>query len=488
MKKLNLCIAIICFASNLTIAQSQDSIEENLQRTRDYYNSLINNKNDVQVAQLNMFFTIMPKGADLHHHYTGTIYAETFLDWVQEKNWRINKTNLKIVKETDSTNTNLITVEELIKNSELYRKLLTLWSDKDYDNHYHNQPPPDQNFFNTFGYFGTVSDQFMSKGLQIIKQRAVNENVQYIETMLSSVGVSSKSYPNRSDVISRLRKVKSQKEADIIFEEISKNLKKDKSFNSEIKQFVKNAKTVHNGIDDKGFTMRFQSYAARVQDPLEVYVDLLAAFKASDKSKLIVGVNIVAPENNTTALLDYTLHMQMFNYLSRKYPKTNRALHAGELTLGMVRPKNLDFHIHQAIDIAHAERIGHGIDVVYENNSIALLEKIKKNAVVEINLTSNEFILGVKGNAHPYTVYASYGVPMVISTDDSGVSRNNLTNEYMLLASRYKPSYDEIKKYTYNAIKYSFLSDKEKEANIKILDQKYKEFETQIAVLSSSVN
>jgi len=42
----------------------------------------------------------------------------------------------------------------------------------------------------------------------------------------------------------------------------------------------------------------------------------------------------------------------MYNYLLRKYPIVNRSLYAGELTLGMVRPKDLTFHIEEAIDIA----------------------------------------------------------------------------------------------------------------------------------------
>jgi adenosine deaminase/adenosine deaminase CECR1 len=239
--------------------------------------------------------------------------------------------------------------------------------------------------------------------------------------------------------------------------------------------------TVSKGIDDDNFKMRFQSYGVRVLDPLTVYTNLLAAFVASSKSPLIVGVNIVAPENNHTALQDYTLHMQMFNYLHSKYPTVNKALHAGELTLGMVRPKNLVFHIDEALNIAGAQRIGHGVDISYENNSIELLKQLKNNAAIEINLTSNEFILGVKNNKHPYLIYKQFGVPMVISTDDSGVSRNNLTNEYVLLATRYKPTYSEVKMYVYNSITYAFLSDALKAELKKQLDTKFVAFEEMVS-------
>jgi hypothetical protein len=48
-------------------------------------------------------------------------------------------------------------------------------------------------------------------------------------------------------------------------------------------------------------------------------------------------------------------------------------------------------------------------------------------------------------------------VPYVISTDDAGVTRHTLSNEYVLFASRYKPGYAELKKTSYNSIRYAFL-------------------------------
>ncbi|MDD3344284.1 MAG: hypothetical protein PHR87_12005, partial [Sulfurospirillaceae bacterium] len=199
-------------------------------------------------------------------------------------------------------------------------------------------------------------------------------------------------------------------------------------------------------------------------------------------------INIVAPENNTVALNDYTLHMRMFHYLKSKYPQVHRALHAGELTLGMVEPKELLFHITQAYEIAGAERIGHGVDLPYEQNPVALLEELKAHASIEINFTSNEFILGVKGNAHPYPIYAAYGVPLVISTDDSGVSRDNLSHAYVLLASRYHPRYETIKKYVYNSIEYAFLSVEEKARLRAGLDKRFMNFEREMSTLNEKLS
>ncbi|PCK07772.1 MAG: adenosine deaminase [Alteromonadaceae bacterium] len=460
--------------------------------TRSFYQSMIK-PHAVDIAKLNLFFTNMPKGGDLHHHYSGTIYAETYLDWVQKKNWHINQCSLKIISKQSNLDGDGngdcpdITVEQLYRDDALFRKLLTLWSDKDFSNHSHNQTPPDANFFNTFGYFGPISSSYTATGLKILKARAIAENVGYIETMLSRVDLNSADFFGKGEVAARfnaaLREAKTDAALFSVLDEVRAKIDQDPSFTQSIDAYVKRVEQYHQGIDDDDFSMRFQTYAVRILSPLQVFLDLYSGYLAAEISDVIVGVNIVAPENNLIALADYRLHMNMYAYLGDKYPRVNRALHAGELTIGMVRPKELNFHINDAIYIAKAQRIGHGIDIPYEKNILTLLASMKAHAAVEINLTSNEFILGVEKSAHPYSIYAEYGVPMVISTDDSGVSRNNLSHEYVLLASRYRPDYETVKKYVYNSIEYSFLSEEDKQRNKNRLDVKFSLFEQEMAEL-----
>ena len=54
-----------------------------------------------------------------------------------------------------------------------------------------------------------------------------------------------------------------------------------------------------------------------------------------------------------------------------------------------------------------------------------------------------------------------------------------------MLASRYKPSYEEIKQFVYNSIRYSFMAEFDKQRNIKLLDDKFKRFESDIAILNA---
>jgi adenosine deaminase len=77
--------------------------------------------------------------------------------------------------------------------------------------------------------------------------------------------------------------------------------------------------------------------------------------------------------------------------------------------------------------------------------------------MVEVNLTSNDVILNIKGNDHPFMLYRKYGVPVALSTDDEGVSRIDLTHEYVRAADTYPLSYRDLKLMARTGIEHSFL-------------------------------
>jgi adenosine deaminase len=150
--------------------------------------------------------------------------------------------------------------------------------------------------------------------------------------------------------------------------------------------------------------------------------------------------------------------MKMVGYLHSVYPGVHISLHAGELAPGMVPPEGLRFHIHQAVELGDAERIGHGVDVMYEDHPRDLLtEMAARHIMVEINLSSNEGILGVEGDAHPFPVYRSAHVPVALSTDDEGVSRIDLTHEYVRAAIDYGLTYRDLKQLARTGMEHDFL-------------------------------
>ena len=128
------------------------------------------------------------------------------------------------------------------------------------------------------------------------------------------------------------------------------------------------------------------------------------------------------------------------------------------LAPGMVPPDDLRFHIRSAVEVAHAERIGHGVDVMQEDHPYDLLKEMAaKRVMVEINLTSNDVILNVKGADHPLPMYRLYHVPVALSTDDEGVSRINMTHEYVRAAMTYPLTYSDFKQMVRTGLEHSFL-------------------------------
>ena len=472
------------------------------QATRQYYDSLIAgpppNVVGPNLAALTLLMTMMPKGGDLHHHYAGAIYVETFLDWIKQKAYciyRVDNSELNAMKFRVETKPGglspaaramCLDVDQVRDPSDetFYRELLSRWSDKDYKNHFHQQVAPDEHFFDTFGYFGSFSDDDYNQGLRQLKVRAIAENVQYIETMLRSAPAPDN--PALSKAVNELRPDASPAQVEAALAPLYEFLARDEATAKGVADYLDRVDAAASGIDDGDFRMRFQAFVVRSEPPAKVFAGLYSSFAAVNARRRVVAVNIVGPEDGIVSMRDYSLHMRMFGFLKQKHPNVRLALHAGELTLGMVPPEGLQSHIREAVEIAGADRIGHGVDIVYERDAVGLLRIMRERRVaVEINLTSNAFILGVKNEAHPVQVYRQQGVPFVISTDDPGVSRNNLSAEYVLYTSRYKPSYDALKETVFNSIRYSFLSEAEKAAELKSLTQRFAAFEARARELAS---
>jgi adenosine deaminase/adenosine deaminase CECR1 len=78
--------------------------------------------------------------------------------------------------------------------------------------------------------------------------------------------------------------------------------------------------------------------------------------------------------------------------------------------------------------------------------------------LVEICLTSNAVILGVKDAMHPFPDYWQAGVPVTLASDDEGVSRIDLSHEYWHAATTYGLGYRDLKTLARNSLTYSFLT------------------------------
>ena len=192
--------------------------------------------------------------------------------------------------------------------------------------------------------------------------------------------------------------------------------------------------------------------------PQQVFAQTLLGFELASVDPRVVGLNFVMPEDGYFSMRDYHLQMKMLDYLHGIYPKVRITLHAGELAPGLVPPDGLKFHIREAVELGHAERIGHGVDVIYEDRPQELLQELAaKHIMVEINLTSNDVILNIKGKDNPLHLYQAAHVPLALSTDDEGVSRIDITHEYEKGVEEQSLGYLDLKNMARTSLEHAFI-------------------------------
>ena len=462
---------------------------------QEYFESIKGNH-----AALRQFFTAMPKGGDVHNHLTGSAYAETYFELAASKGMFVNpETGRLYAKKPVDIET--IRLSKDMDDLHNYRMaLIDKWSIRNFQP-YKYPLGPDEYFFGTFGLLSALTGDVKNLAylMHELKVRAVKENVQYLEVMATSPGV-----PTDCCLGAEYAKLDKRLKDCVKSGTYGEDLQK--VFNEILDLFYKNADTVvgtyidfiHKldelsneleshlrDVDTNKVVCRYQGYSSCGSEPLKVFAQLYVVHKAcvQDEGKLLTGCNIVAAENGEKSMLYYRLHMEMFARLAREFPTVNTSLHAGGLTLGLGRPEHLTYHIGQAVNTARVRRIGHGVDLPFEQDSDALLQTMAESPVpVEINLTSNEFILGVKDSEHPVALYHKAGAPVILCTDDPGILRTSLTEQYTLAVLRYGFSYEEIKSFVLNSITYAFLVDDDKTELIKKVNDLLAEFERKISI------
>ncbi|QCE33526.1 adenosine deaminase [Acetobacteraceae bacterium] len=421
-------------------------------------------ENATTPAALSLFLQDFPKGADLHNHLIGAVYAESFLNWAEADG---NCVHLKTNELSAETCKNPLSKEEksaiyLMNFPKKREALIDVMSMRHFVAHPHGETGHDH-FFNAFHHIG-VKTYRTGDMIAEARTRAARDHIQYLELMIS---------PDLSGAMAQGQKLSEVKEvsAERVFRQWHKEispflpLRLERAV-QEIDQAQARSDALlgcHKRSPREGCKVnaRYLYQVIRTAPPKEVFSQLAIGYALTSKDPRFVGINFVAPEDAPIALKDYTLHMQMFHFFHHLYPHVHLALHAGELTSELVGKDALKDHIRQAVEIAGAERIGHGVDIAYEEKSQQLLKEMaKKKILVEINLTSNDEILGIKGKQHPLSLYQKAGVPVSLSTDDEGISRGDLTQEYVRAVFEQGASYQDLKNFSQTGLEYAFLEGK----------------------------
>jgi len=442
--------AIVCFLSVLCLAQISPA-QSPEEKTARYFESVRH-----QPGLLLAFLQQMPKGGDLHVHLAGAIYAESMIDWASENALCVDRSTSKLIRAAcDSCEPYKVkpSVRCAYQDHILYDQLVDAWSMR---NWHREEESGHDHFFATFEKFGPALEKHIGEAFAEVATRAAADHLQYVELMNTADGAQAAILGSKmgwDDDFTKLRdKLLAGGMADVVGS-VRSQLDSDEARKKEV---------LHCGtaqaVPGCEVTLHYLYQVLRGLPREQVFAQILLGFELSKADSRFVGFNLVMPEDYYVPMHDFDLHMRIIEALHKSYPATHVSLHADELAMGLVPPEGLRFHIRESIERGGAERIGHGVAVMSENDPIGLLQEMaKKNVLVEICLTSNDVILGVSGDRHSLPVYMKYGVPVALATDDEGVSRGDMTHEYLRAVETYGLSYGDLKRMARASLEHSFI-------------------------------
>ncbi|MDI3407791.1 adenosine deaminase family protein [Streptomyces cavernicola] len=397
------------------------------------------------------FFRQLPKGGELHNHLSGAVSTEYLVDLAADDGMCIDTGTMTAVDPPCGPDAR--PAADARTDQDFRAALVRAWSMQDF--------PADGNghdhFFGTFGKFGAVTWRNRGKLLAEVADDAAEQHQFYVETMVTPASDGAKKLAaevgwdaNLADLHGKLL---AGGRLDRLVAEAGKEA-------DDAAAEFRTAGRCGTPTARPGCALptRWISQVSRGSAPERVFTQLALGMRLAERDGRFVAVNLVQPEDGERALRDYSLQMRMIQYLRGVYPKAHVTLHAGELWPGLVKPEDLKFHIKDAVGVAGAERIGHGVDLVHEDDwQSTAATMAAREVAVEVPFTSNAQILGVRGADHPFETYRRHGVPVVLATDDPGISRVDISHEYQYASETYDLSYPQLKNLARASLEYAFL-------------------------------
>ncbi|HEX8814867.1 MAG TPA: adenosine deaminase [Terriglobales bacterium] len=443
-------LALVPVLAAVVAAQSSVNAE---QRTAHYMESVRH-----QPSLLLAFLRDMPKGGDLHNHLDGAVYAEDFIDYAVASNLCVERSGLDLADPPCDNSCDKAAAKPAVRcaytDQNFYNSLIDAWSMRDYQL---DKESGHDHFFATFGKFIPAARLHYGEMIAKAAQEAAADHEQFLELMHTADGFAAADLGKKIGWDENLPQLRDKLMAAGIKDIAAATSRRLDADEAKMRAQLKcGTPSADPGCD---VTVRYLYQVLRGLAPEQVFAQIVLGFELAQSDPRFVGLNLVMAEDWYISMRDFELQMKMFDYLHGIYPKVHLALHAGELAPGLVPDEGLTFHIRDSIERGHAERIGHGVDLAYEHDPIGLLHEIaERNVLVEICLTSNDEILNVKGSDHPFPLYVKYGVPVALATDDEGVSRGDLTHEYLRAVQTYDfVDYALLKRMARQSLEHSFL-------------------------------
>ncbi len=403
-------------------------------------------------ALLNAFLRKMPKGGDLHNHLIGAVYAENMVQWAADDGLCVDRATAALLPPPCDDAAHPPAAAAL-RDPNLYRQMIEAFSMRHWSPGEHRSGI--EHFFTTFGKFVPATRARYGDMLAEVARRNAAQNLFYVELIhdmeQGEAAALSQGLQWSDDLATMHRQLQPELPAVIA---------RSRQALDQAEARMRELLRCGTPQADPGcrVTIRYIAEVLRALPREHVFAEAVVSFALAQADPRIVSVNPVMPEDDYVAIRDFPLHLRIFDYLHGQYSGVKATIHAGELALGLVPPESLRFHIRDSIERGHARRIGHGVDILYEDGWEDTMGKMARERIaVEICLTSNDFILGVRGSAHPLRAYMQRGVPVMLATDDEGVSRSDITNEILRGVLEQRLTYSELKQMARNSLEYAFV-------------------------------
>ena len=407
-------------------------------------------------TRLTEFLNDIPKGGDLHHHLSGAVYAESYINYAAEDGDCFDAT-FTIVPPPCDISKGRSPAARAQTDYAFRNQTIDALSARNFAPTT-GDPSILVHFFKTFFKFDLVVNRHWGEELAEVVHRAAIQHEVYLETILgvdkgASIALGSKvgwndnfdTMRNALDAAGMPQIVaQARRDLDLGEREMRKILRCDSS-------------TPDLGCD---VTLRYQHFVLRAFPKAQAFAQMQAGFEIAAADPRVVSINPVQPQEDYIPLKDFELQLRMFDYFHRLYPNVHLSMHAGELFLGVARPEEMfdTAHIRDTIDIGHAERIGYGLDVLSEPDPQGLLaEMARKHILVEDPIYIHELIgPGVVGS-DVLPIYLNAGVPVSLATDDEGGARSDMTQTFRRAVEGYHIGYPTLKTLVRDSLEHAFV-------------------------------
>ena len=411
---------------------------------------------DPDPTRFETFIAQMPKGGDLHHHLTGAVYAESYIRYAVHDGDCFDAGYAIVAPPCDPA-TGLSPASRALTDYDFRIRVIDALSVRNY------VPSPSDpsilgHFFDTFYKFDRVTNGHWGEMLAEVVHRAAIQHVIYLETMLTpdqgEADALGRSVAWTDDLPTMRARLDAAGMAHVVAD-----ARRHLDDAERTMRAVLRCGTAHPD-PGCGVTLRYQNQVLRAMPRRDVFAQMLAGFELAAVDPRVVALNPVQSQDDARAMSDFEPQLRMFAYLHALYPQVHLSMHAGELVPGLVPPESMldPSHIRDSIEIGHAERIGHGLDVLHERNPRRLLaEMARRHILVEDPLYSHELVKPGRPGSDVILIYLHAHVPVALATDDEGVIRSDLTQSFERAVKGYGLDYRTLKTLVRDSLEHAFV-------------------------------